>query len=111
MAGESGTTFRASPSLCETAVPPCLLQKSPTTPVGNVKTQVFQVTHPFHPLAGQRFELVDRYRIWGEDRVYYHTAAGELFTAVVLPHPAGLRALRPERIGGVPAGVPSGATN
>jgi hypothetical protein len=29
-------------------------------------------------LAGQRFELVDRYRIWGEDRVYYHTAAGEL---------------------------------
>ena len=44
----------------------------------DVQTQVFQVTHPFHPLAGQRFELVDRYRTWGEDRVYYHTAAGEL---------------------------------
>ena len=53
-------------------------QKSSTTPVGDVQTQVFQVTHPFHPLAGQRFELVDRYRTWGEDRVYYHTATGEL---------------------------------
>jgi hypothetical protein len=53
-------------------------QKSSTTPVGDVQTQIFQVTHPFHPLAGQRFELADRYRTWGEDRVYYHTAAGEL---------------------------------
>ena len=29
------------------------------------------MTHPFHPLRGRRFELVDRRRTWGEDRVYY----------------------------------------
>ncbi|HVZ35834.1 MAG TPA: DUF5372 family protein [Polyangiaceae bacterium] len=29
------------------------------------------MTHPFHPLRGREFELVDRRRTWGEDRVYY----------------------------------------
>ena len=29
------------------------------------------MTHPFHPLRGRTFELVDRRRTWGEDRVYY----------------------------------------
>ena len=41
-------------------------------------TQFFQVTHPFHPLRGQRFALVDRRLTWGEERVYYHDAAGKL---------------------------------
>jgi hypothetical protein len=36
------------------------------------------VTHPFHPLRGRRFELVDRRRTWGEDRVYYQDERGEL---------------------------------
>lgn len=36
------------------------------------------MTHPFHPLRGQRFALVDRRRTWGEERVYYHDAAGQL---------------------------------
>lgn len=36
------------------------------------------MTHPFHPLYGQEFDLVDRRRTWGEDRVYYHDRAGEL---------------------------------
>lgn len=40
--------------------------------------QFFEVTHPFHPLFGKVFALVDRRRTWGEDRVYYHDAAGKL---------------------------------
>ncbi|MHB1905125.1 MAG: DUF5372 family protein, partial [Ferrimicrobium sp.] len=27
------------------------------------------MTHPFHPLAGQEFDLISRKRNWGEDRV------------------------------------------
>jgi hypothetical protein len=30
------------------------------------------VTHPFHPLLGQRFELVDQRHTWGAERVYYY---------------------------------------
>ena len=29
------------------------------------------MTHPYHPLCGREFELVDRRRCWGEDRVYF----------------------------------------
>jgi hypothetical protein len=31
----------------------------------------FASTHPFHPLHGHEFELVDRRQAWGEDPVYY----------------------------------------
>ena len=31
----------------------------------------FRVIHPFHPLLGQEFVLVDRRVTWGEDRVYF----------------------------------------
>jgi len=48
----------------------------PSTP-GN-GTQVFRVTHPFHPLRGCEFALVDRRTTWGEDRVYYHDEKGRL---------------------------------
>src|SRR5690348_17942799 len=40
--------------------------------------QSFRVTHPFHPLYGQEFALVDRRLTWGEDRVYYHDETGAL---------------------------------
>ena len=30
------------------------------------------MTHPFHPLFGRCFELVDQRRTWGADRVYYY---------------------------------------
>ncbi len=49
-----------------------------TTPEKNVQAETFQVTHPFHPLYGQVFELVTYHRNWGEDRVYYHDTAGTL---------------------------------
>ena len=32
---------------------------------------VFTVTHPFHPLRGQTFELLTYRFNWGEDRVMY----------------------------------------
>ena len=36
------------------------------------------MTHPFHPLFRQEFDLIDRRRNWGEDRVYFHDAQGSL---------------------------------
>jgi uncharacterized protein DUF5372 len=42
------------------------------------QTQVFKVTHPFHPLNGQQFPLIDQRKTWGEDRVYFYDTAGTL---------------------------------
>lgn len=39
---------------------------------------MFEVTHPFHPLRGQRFSLATRKCNWGEDRVMYFNRAGQL---------------------------------
>ncbi len=41
-----------------------------------------RVTHPFHPLAGGKFEFVKRRKNWQFDRVYLDDGAGGL---VVLP--------------------------
>src|SRR5262249_2830303 len=38
--------------------------------------QVFTVTHPFHPLRGQTFELLTYRFNWGEDRVMYVGPSG-----------------------------------
>lgn len=40
--------------------------------------QSFRVTHPFHPLHGREFLLVDRRQTWGEDRVYFIDETGAL---------------------------------
>jgi Family of unknown function (DUF5372) len=37
-----------------------------------------RVTHPFHPLFGREFILVDRRLTWGEDRVYVRDEDGRL---------------------------------
>ena len=29
------------------------------------------MTHPFHPLFGREYELIDSRHCWGEDRVFY----------------------------------------
>jgi len=42
------------------------------------QTQIFRVTHPFHPLNGQEFALIDQRKTWGEDRVYFYDSAGTL---------------------------------
>ena len=54
------------------------MKKSSTTHVANDPIEVFEVTHPFHPLFGQRFDLVNRYQTWGDDRVYYYDDEGQL---------------------------------
>jgi len=51
---------------------------SSTAPQPGVDPQRFRVTHPFHPCFGQEFELVAWHQSWGEDRVYFHDAAGRL---------------------------------
>jgi YD repeat-containing protein len=38
----------------------------------------FRITHPFHPLCGADYELVTRRLNWGEDRVFYYDADGNL---------------------------------
>jgi hypothetical protein len=43
-----------------------------TTPDTNGLNRRFRITHPFHPWAGQEFELVTYLQTWGEDRVYFH---------------------------------------
>jgi hypothetical protein len=39
-----------------------------------------RITHPFHPLFGQAFELVGRGQHWGADRVIYRAPDGTLPT-------------------------------
>lgn len=36
------------------------------------------MTHPFHPLCGQEFELIEYHQAWGEDRVYFQDSSGQL---------------------------------
>ena len=36
------------------------------------------MTHPFHPLLGQEFELLTYRQAWGEDRVYFRDDTGRL---------------------------------
>jgi len=48
------------------------------------------VTHPFHPLSGQEYVLANQYCSWGEDRVFFHGAAGRLQSL-----PAGWTSLAP----------------
>ena len=36
----------------------------------------FEITHPFHPLRGQKFRLVTYRHNWCEDRVYFHDHQG-----------------------------------
>jgi len=36
----------------------------------------FRFTHPFHPLRGRVFEIVDHRCCWGEDWVYFYDSDG-----------------------------------
>jgi len=47
---------------------------------GNGDEQVFTVTHPFHPLRGQSFEILAVRNNWGGDRVSYLGSEGRLRT-------------------------------
>ena len=49
-----------------------------TAPVSDAGSRRFQVTHPYHPLHLQEFELVLHAQNWHEDRVWFHDANGRL---------------------------------
>jgi Family of unknown function (DUF5372) len=36
------------------------------------------VTHPFHPLRGRVFQLIECRQTWGEYRVFFHDESGQL---------------------------------
>ena len=54
------------------------LSAARTTPDARGEIQIFEVTHPYHPLYGQRFELVVVRHNWAEARAYYHDERGVL---------------------------------
>ena len=68
--------------LCLTARRRCNRLLTPTrmsiAPLASGEAQTFRVTHPFHPLRGRTFQLVDCRQTWGEDRVYFHDDSGQL---------------------------------
>jgi len=49
-----------------------------TAPRGEVEIRRFRVTHPYHPLFQQEFELVSYRQNWGEDRVWFQDKVGRL---------------------------------
>ena len=49
-----------------------LLAKCRITPIDDVKESKFQVIHPFHPLAGREFDLIDYTISWGDGRVFFY---------------------------------------
>jgi hypothetical protein len=53
-------------------------QRSSTAPHDDHGDAIFEVIHPHHPLRGQKFKLITYRHNWGEDRVYFHDAAGRL---------------------------------
>jgi len=47
------------------------IQSSTTTPP-SLEEGIFTVTHPFHPLYGQQFEILNYRHNWGEYRVTFY---------------------------------------
>jgi hypothetical protein len=48
----------------------------PSTTPGELGPSWVEVTHPFHPLRGQRFAFLTRKKTWGEDRVTFQDSKG-----------------------------------
>jgi hypothetical protein len=42
-----------------------------TAPDAVHERRFFQVTHPFHPLFGREFELINISQCWGDERAFY----------------------------------------
>jgi hypothetical protein len=62
----------------ELPAPRALSNEQPTAPDAVDRQELFRVTHPFHPLFGREFVLIERRNAWGEERVYFHDDAGRL---------------------------------
>ncbi len=46
--------------------------------IPNKEGRQIRITHPFHPLSGKQFDLVEHRRIFAESFVYFHDAEGHL---------------------------------
>jgi Family of unknown function (DUF5372) len=85
-------------------------------PSASGEAQTFRVTHPFHPLRGRTFQLVDCRQTWGEERVYFYDdwdaspgfrSTGLMFLLIATPghgrgsaHRGRRVAVTPSRTGG-----------
>jgi len=49
---------------------------SSTTADPKDESDWFTITHPFHPLRGTRYELLERRKTWSADRVFYFDCNG-----------------------------------
>jgi hypothetical protein len=58
-------------SCASRARPDCWIQPSTTRPP-SLAEGFFTVTHPFHPLYGQQFEVLNYRHNWGEYRVTFY---------------------------------------
>ena len=65
-------SFQTVASSSERAFRPFLWTKPSTTPSPSLAEGVFTVTHPFHPLYGQQFEILTYRHNWGEYRVTFY---------------------------------------
>ena len=62
----------------ELPAPLGLCQEPSTTARVVCEEQFVEVTHPFHPLLGCRFELLTVRHTWGEYRVFFYDEQGAL---------------------------------
>lgn len=67
---------------------------SPTAHDTGEASERFVVTHPFHPLSGRQFVLVQVFHGWHEDRVRFRVDEGDRveslplsWTSLALPNP------------------------
>ena len=49
-------------------------------PLCTGQVETFQITHPFHPWFGKTYLLLTYRQSWGEDRVYFHDEAGDIWS-------------------------------
>lgn len=57
---------------------PSTYQEPSTTARDAHEGQVVDITHPFHPLYGRRYELLTVRQTWGEYRVFFYDEQGVL---------------------------------
>jgi hypothetical protein len=76
----------------EWPVPRALSNEQPTARDAVDPQELFRIIHPFHPLFGREFVLIERRNAWGEERVYFYDDTGRLrrltaaWTSAVAPN-------------------------
>ena len=66
--------------MCWSAILPAVIffNASSIAPIPNQEVRRIRITHPFHPLSGRQFDLVEHRCIFAESFVYFHDDAGHL---------------------------------